>query len=70
MDGRKYELTDETKTTFGNTLYRIRALKTFNDIQVGDLGGYVESEDNLSQEGNCWLYNDAIVYEGLKYMMM
>lgn len=54
-------------------LYRIQALKTFtksggyNPItHVGELGGYVETEDNLSQEGNCWIFGDAKVKDGGK----
>ena len=58
----KYELTDETKEIDGRTLYRIRALCDFNDVKAGDLGGFVENEDNLSHEGNCWVYDDACVY--------
>lgn len=37
--------------------YRIRALKDFGDVKKGDLGGFVQSESNLSQEGNCWIYD-------------
>ena len=58
---KKYELTDETINHYGTTLYRIKALKDFCDVKAGDIGGYVESEDNLSQEGNCWIFGDAIV---------
>lgn len=43
-------------------LYRIRALIDFNDIKAGDLGGYVESYNNLSQKGNCWVYDNAKIY--------
>jgi NDP-sugar pyrophosphorylase family protein len=43
-------------------LYRIKALKDFSDIKAGDIGGFVHSEDNLSQEGDCWIYDDATVY--------
>ena len=42
-------------------MYRIKALKDFCDVKAGDIGGYVESKDNLSQEGNCWIFGDAIV---------
>lgn len=42
-------------------VYQIKALKDFNDVKAGDLGGYVASEDNLSQEGNCWIYDEAMV---------
>ena len=31
-------------------------------LKKGDLGGLVLGEHNLSQEGNCWVYNNAIIY--------
>ena len=52
MENKKYKLTDETTNLLGRTLYRIEALKDFGDVKEGDKGGYVESEDNLSQNGN------------------
>lgn len=60
---RKYELVPELKMGLpdGKQVYRIRALKNFADVQIGDIGGYVESEGNLSQENDCWVYDDAIV---------
>lgn len=50
---------------------RIRALRDINNpgmplIRAGDLGGFVESEANLSQEGECWVAADAVVYEKAK----
>lgn len=59
---RKYELTDETIVHFGHTLHRIRALISFNDVQAGDLGGWIETEDNLDQDRSAWVYGDARVY--------
>ena len=57
---KKYELTDETiKIPDGTTLYRIRALRDFSDVHAGAFGGYVRRENNLSQEGNAWVYSDA-----------
>jgi hypothetical protein len=47
----------------GRTLYRIEALKGFNNVSVGDLGGYVEFESNLSQYNDCWIYDEARVYD-------
>ena len=41
-------------------VYQIKALKDFADVKAGDLGGYVASEENLSQEGNCWIYDNAM----------
>lgn len=58
----KYELTNETITVRQKTLYRIRALRSFSDVKEGDLGGYVESESNLSQFDNCWIYDEAKVF--------
>ena len=58
---KKYELTDETIEVYGTALHRIKALKDFGNVKKGELGGYVESERNLSQEGNCWVYGNAWV---------
>lgn len=58
----KYEFTDETINT-GVLLHRIRALKDFGDVKTGDLGGFIESMDNLSQDGKCWVYESGIVME-------
>ena len=60
---KKYKLIDEYITIGDKKLYRIEALKDFADVKKGDEGGFVESEDNLSQDGNCWIYDDAKVYE-------
>ena len=62
---QKYELVKESvieEDYSGVNLYRIRALRDFGKVKKGDLGGYIEKEDNLSHEGNCWIYNDAKVY--------
>jgi hypothetical protein len=60
----KYELTDETVEIYGVTLYRIRALKDFAGFLEGSLGGFVEGEWNLSQEGGAWVSEDAQVFGG------
>ena len=43
-------------------LCRIVATKNFGDVKKGDKGGYVEHENNLSQHGDCWIYDKAQVY--------
>lgn len=63
MKNSKYELTNETIEFEGVTLHRIKALKDFVNVRAGDLGGYVESEKNLDIEGNCWIKDNAKVYE-------
>lgn len=60
-NNKKYVLTNETICAYDRILYRIKALKNFGDVKAGDLGGWIESENNLSQEGNCWVYGNAIV---------
>lgn len=57
----KYKLTEETKKYNGRILHRIQALIEFADVEAGDLGGWVEGEHNLSHEGDCWVYDEAIV---------
>lgn len=58
---KKYELTSKTLQYKGCTLHRIKALKDFGSIKAGELGGWVEKEENLSQYGNAWVYGDARV---------
>ena len=59
----KYEMLQDDKIEVsGHILYRIKALKDFSDVRVGDLGGYIERKENLSQKGNCWVYNNACVF--------
>ena len=64
---KKYKLLkDDTTIVDGRTLYRIEALRDFADVKKGDKGGYVESEKNLSHEGDCWVYNSAKVYDNAR----
>ena len=61
---KKYELIEnDTKIVNGKTLYRIRALVAISlSVAAGDLGGYVESEKNLSHDGNAWVSGNAEVF--------
>lgn len=62
---KKYEFTGETKQAgiLGNiTLKRIRATMEFGTAKIGDLGGWIEKEENLSHEGNATVCGDAVVY--------
>ena len=66
---KKYELTDITINWHGRVLHRIKALRDiecgwiFRDVSVGELGGFIEKEENLSHEGDCWIFQDAKVYD-------
>ncbi|MFQ9640590.1 MAG: hypothetical protein ACLRYZ_01975, partial [Coprococcus phoceensis] len=60
---KKFELTSEFITNiFGTKLFRIKALIEFGNVKAGELGGFVEKEENLSQDGNAWVYDNARVY--------
>ena len=56
---KKYELTAEFIEKWGKKLFRIKALISFGSVEAGELGGYVEKEDNLAQDGNAWVSGDA-----------
>lgn len=55
LDGKKQQV----------KLWQVVALRDFSDVNAGQLGGWVENEDNLSQRGNCWIYgSESVVYGG------
>ena len=58
---KKFELTSEFVTFLGKTLFRIKALVSFGDVAEGELGGFIERENNLDQSGDAWVYGDAWV---------
>jgi len=62
---KKYEITSDCKTVDGVKVCRIKALRdirpSFYEVKKGDLGGYVEKEDNLSHIYGAWVGNDAVV---------
>ena len=58
---KKFELTSEFVTFLGKKLFRIKALISFGNVKEGELGGFVEKEENLSNDGNAWVYGDAEV---------
>lgn len=45
----KYEFTGKTKVSFGVTLKQIVCVTAFSFISVGDIGGWIQSEENLAQ---------------------
>ena len=72
---KKFELTSEFNLNFfGRKFFRIKALVNIEryGVKAGDLGGWVEKEDNLSQSGNAWVSSnakvsgDAVVYGDAK----
>ena len=69
----KYEFTGETRAIVKNNieivLKRIRALRDLcptqmdGEVHKGDIGGWIESEDNLSHLDMCWVDEEAMVFE-------
>ena len=46
---------------FGIKLFQIKCTKSFKHADEGDLGGFVEKERNLSQDGDAWVSGNAEV---------
>ena len=71
---KKFSLTKTTKDYFGTTLYQIKAEMSFNNVVKGELGGWIEKKENLSEDGDAWVsgnarvYGDALVYGKLKLL--
>lgn len=61
MANEKYEITDIAHEKYP-FLHRIRALRDIGKkVKAGELGGFVESESNLSTEDDTsWLFDDSI----------
>lgn len=65
---KKYSLIESDRSNEQQKLYQIKALKTFTTsngtkVKEGDLGGFISGEHNLSHEGNCWVANNAEVWD-------
>lgn len=62
---KKYKFTGETKKIFTLSrvvnLHRICAVSEFGTVKAGDLGGWIEREENLSHDGLAWVRDNAIV---------
>lgn len=63
---KHYKLTDECLEIKGRKLYQIQALIDIPeyDVKAGDVGGYVESCNNLTE--NAWIATNVKVYEDAK----
>jgi carbonic anhydrase/acetyltransferase-like protein (isoleucine patch superfamily) len=66
---KKYEFTGKVrKFTNGISVRRVRALIDIPryGIKAGDIGGFLESESNLSHDGESWVGGNAIVCGDVK----
>lgn len=59
----KYEFAASKKIN-GVQMNQIRALKSFGNVKKGDLGGWIQAENNLDWDDNCWVYGSGLVYGG------
>ncbi len=57
----KYRFAEKTIISNGKTLRLIQAMEDFGVVRVGQYGGYIEDERNLSHDGGCWVYGGAEV---------
>ena len=63
---KKYILTEEYKNIIvsdnqSKRVFRIMAIRSFGGVKAGQLGGFVEKEENLSHEDDCFVFDDAVV---------
>ena len=64
---KKYTITSMSKifslSPFTDVVvYRIKAVVDIpGRAEAGELGGWIEKEENLSHEGRSWIYGDAVV---------
>lgn len=61
--GWKYRLGEVVVRKGKNTVRRVVAVRDFGDVKKGDVGGCVQSYRNLSQKGDCWIYDEAVAEE-------
>lgn len=62
----KYEIvSDMVDELYFPAVHRIRALRDIPryNVKFGDIGGWVESEENLSRKGDAWIGDDAYVVD-------
>ena len=64
---KKFELTPESITFGEHTLFCIKALADFGCVKAGDLGGWVEKEENLSHDGDARVCDDARIESTADY---
>ena len=62
---KKYEILTDDFIMLGKSgikLYRIRAIKDFGNVKTGNIGGFIQCEKNLAQDGLAWVYDNAKVF--------
>lgn len=73
MDRKKYEFTGETRALSSTTiLHRIRAVIDIPsaDVNAGDIGGWIESDSNLSHDYDAWVDGDAHINSNKDFIVI
>lgn len=61
---KKYEIIKTDYIEYKNRkLFRIKAIRNFSYIRKGELGGYVQNENNLSHAGECWAFDNSKILD-------
>jgi len=68
LTGPKHTMTVQVPSRAEHTVHRIKALRGLTGISSGELGGWIESDKNLSQSGNCWIADEAVVFADARVM--
>lgn len=58
----KYKLTNTSKIVNSIEVWQIECTSPSEVVPFGALGGFVESYENLSLNGRCWIYPDSVCY--------
>ena len=59
---KKYKLTEKYIEYFGVKLFQIQAVTAFGSVSKGELGGYIQSEQCLSQSGDARVYGRNSIF--------
>ena len=73
MDRKKYEFTGETRVLSSTTiLHKIRAVIDIPSagVNAGDIGGWIESDSNLSHDYDAWVDGDAHINSNKDFIVI
>ena len=58
---KKYGFTGKVCRREGHYLKQIYAVSSFGNISKNQIGGWIQSPANLSEDGDCWVHPDGFV---------
>lgn len=62
-NAKKYRFTGETKKVKNITVHQIQLVRSLDShgLEAGTIGGWIESEHSLSEFGDCWVFQEAMI---------